>query len=189
MNDGTDAAGATTIADGATTANGMAARGATTARDGADAALAKPVFSAITQVSMVVDDANAYVRRYEEYGIAPWAVMDIGPEYVSDMTSHDQRVDYRTRVALCDYFDVQLELIEPLDDRSEYSTFLAANGPGIHHICLDAPDFDTTLAFIKKRNGPSTLLTGDSTVTYYEYLDMIKDLGFRAELVKWKEFD
>jgi 4-hydroxyphenylpyruvate dioxygenase-like putative hemolysin len=149
----------------------------------------KPVFSAITQVSMVVDDVDAYVKRYEEYGIEPWGVMDVGPEYVKDMTSHDERVDYRDRVALCDYFDVQLELIQPLDDLSEYSSFLKENGPGIHHICLDAPDFDESLAFIKKRNGPATLLTGDSTATYYEYLDLQKDLGFRAELVKWKEFD
>jgi len=149
----------------------------------------KPVFSAITQVSMVVDDVDAYVKRYEEYGIEPWGVMDIGPEYVNDMTSHDERIDYRTRVALCDCFDVQIELIQPLDDNSEYASFLKANGSGIHHICLDADDIDEALGFIKKRNGDATLLTGDSNSSYYEYIDIQKDLGFRAELVKWKTFD
>jgi hypothetical protein len=154
-----------------------------------DSTMDKPVFTAITQVSIVVDDVDAYVRRFEEYGIEPWSVMEIGPEYVKDMTSHDQRVDYRSKVGLCDCFDVQLELIEPLDDLSEYSSFLEANGPGIHHLCFETPDFDESLSFIKKRNGDATLLTGNSTATYYEYLDLIGDLGLRAELVKWKEVD
>jgi len=149
----------------------------------------KPIFSGITQVSMVVDDVDAYIERYEEYGIEPWGVMDVGPEHVHDMTSHGERVDYRTRVALCDCFDVQLELIQPLDDLSEYASFLKSNGPGIHHICLDVDNFGESVAFIKKRNGSATLLTGDSAATYFEYLDLQKDLGFRAELCDWKTFD
>jgi hypothetical protein len=36
---------------------------------------------------MVVDDVDAYVRRFEEYGIEPWGVMEVGPEHVGDMTS------------------------------------------------------------------------------------------------------
>jgi len=147
----------------------------------------KPVFSAITQVSIVVDDVDAYVKRFEEYGIEGWGVMDVGPEQVSEMTSHDERVDYRSRVGLCDYFDnIQLELIQPLDDLSEYSSFLKANGPGIHHLCFESDDYDETVGFIKARNGDKTLLTGESAATHYEYIDLIADLGFRAELVKWK---
>jgi hypothetical protein len=151
--------------------------------------MSNPIFSAITQVSIVVDDVDAYVKRFEEYGIDGWGVMDVGPEYVKDMTSHDQRVDYRSRVGLCDFFDIQLELIQPLDELSEYSVFLKANGPGLHHLCFDTDDFDAALGFIKARNGDATLLTGDSSATYYEYIDLIKDLGIRAELVKWKTFD
>jgi len=39
-------------------------------------------------------------------------------------------------------------LIAPVSGQSVYSEFLDAAGPGLHHVCLEAPDsdaFDTTL--------------------------------------------
>jgi catechol 2,3-dioxygenase-like lactoylglutathione lyase family enzyme len=45
--------------------------------------------------------------------------------------------------------DTQLELIEPVRGPNIYSDFLRDNGPGLHHICVEADsleDFDATLA-------------------------------------------
>lgn len=47
--------------------------------------------------------------------------------------------------------DVDLELLEPLDDRGPIARFLARRGPGIHHICFRVPDLDAALATCRDR--------------------------------------
>ncbi|HYT05533.1 MAG TPA: methylmalonyl-CoA epimerase [Gemmatimonadales bacterium] len=41
--------------------------------------------------------------------------------------------------------DVQVELLEPRDAAGPVAKFLAARGPGIHHICYRVPDLDRAL--------------------------------------------
>ncbi len=39
----------------------------------------------------------------------------------------------------------ELELIEPLDDKSGVAKFLASRGEGIHHVCLEVDDIHACL--------------------------------------------
>jgi len=41
--------------------------------------------------------------------------------------------------------DVQVELLEPGDSTGPVAKFLAARGPGIHHVCYRVPDLDRAL--------------------------------------------
>ena len=41
--------------------------------------------------------------------------------------------------------DVQVELLEPRDPTGPVAKFLAARGPGIHHVCYRVPDLDRAL--------------------------------------------
>jgi 4-hydroxyphenylpyruvate dioxygenase-like putative hemolysin len=41
---------------------------------------------------------------------------------------------------------VQWELIEPLDDESDYARFLAEKGEGVHHIAVAPTNYDQALA-------------------------------------------
>lgn len=53
--------------------------------------------------------------------------------------------DHVVDISLSYAGDMQLELIAPVQGDSIYTEFLAANGPGLHHVCLDVPDFDEAL--------------------------------------------
>ena len=50
------------------------------------------------------------------------------------MREDGEPVERAWRLALAQVGQVQWELVQPLDDESVYARFLAANGPGVHHI-------------------------------------------------------
>jgi catechol 2,3-dioxygenase-like lactoylglutathione lyase family enzyme len=53
--------------------------------------------------------------------------------------------------------DTQLELIAPVSGMSIYTEFLDRVGPGLHHICVEAPDidaFDAALADAERNGAP-----------------------------------
>jgi len=57
--------------------------------------------------------------------------------------------DFVANISLSYLGDMQLELIEPVHGPNIYSDFLQSNGPGLHHICVEAEtvdDFDAALA-------------------------------------------
>ena len=49
------------------------------------------------------------------------------------------------RVAFIPLDEGELELIEPLDDKSGVARFLASRGEGIHHVCLEVDDIHACL--------------------------------------------
>lgn len=50
--------------------------------------------------------------------------------------------DHHADISLSYAGDTQLELIAPTRGESIYTEFLANGGPGLHHICVEAPDPD-----------------------------------------------
>jgi catechol 2,3-dioxygenase-like lactoylglutathione lyase family enzyme len=62
--------------------------------------------------------------------------------------------DYHADISLSYAGDTQLELIAPTRGMSIYSEFLAASGPGLHHICVEVPDADAFEAALADA-GPS----------------------------------
>jgi catechol 2,3-dioxygenase-like lactoylglutathione lyase family enzyme len=54
--------------------------------------------------------------------------------------------DFVASISLSYLGDMQLELIEPVRGQNIYSDFLRDSGPGLHHICVEADDFDAALA-------------------------------------------
>jgi methylmalonyl-CoA/ethylmalonyl-CoA epimerase len=64
------------------------------------------------------------------------------------------------RVAFFGAGPVTVELLEPLDDKSDVGTFLARHGEGIHHLALKVDDVGTALMEARRHglnpidNGP-----------------------------------
>jgi methylmalonyl-CoA epimerase len=50
------------------------------------------------------------------------------------------------RIAFIPLDEGELELIEPLDDKSGVARFLASRGEGIHHVCLEVDDIRACLS-------------------------------------------
>ncbi|MET0898239.1 MAG: VOC family protein [Mycobacterium sp.] len=109
-----------------------------------------PVQTAV-QIAWVTADLTATETALTHLmGVRKWTRL---PEvhFTSDTcTYHGHPVDFVAHISLSYAQDMQLELIEPVrGDANFYSDFLLEHGPGLHHICIEAPDadsFDTALA-------------------------------------------
>jgi catechol 2,3-dioxygenase-like lactoylglutathione lyase family enzyme len=58
--------------------------------------------------------------------------------------------------------DTQLEVIAPVSGHSVYSEFLDTAGPGLHHVCVEAPSVDEFEAALRdsERNGIPVVARG-----------------------------
>ena len=143
----------------------------------------EPVFTETMQVALVVRDIEATMRTYvHEYGIGPWAIYEFNPETVTDMTKDGEPAAFAFRLALAMVGGTQFELIQPLDDRSMYSDFLAEKGEGLHHIALGVPDYDHALDTVRAK-GRRVLQSGHYNGARFAYVSTNEDLGFITELL------
>jgi methylmalonyl-CoA epimerase len=64
---------------------------------------------------------------------------------------HTERVDDEdVIVAFLPAGDSEIELVEPVSERSGVSRYLEKRGPGMHHICLEVDDIQAALARLKE---------------------------------------
>ena len=144
-----------------------------------------PVFNEIGQISIIVRDIKASIRRYyDAYGIGPWVVLHFSGDNTTEMTVRGKSEPFEVYLGLCDSMNVQLELIQPVSKNTAYWEFLEKHGPGLHHMCIRSKDsFSTMMEKLKERGHEDVLLGGrDSGDMYFCYVDLEDDLGFIAEL-------
>jgi len=142
----------------------------------------EPVFTETTQIGIVVRDLDATLRRYvDDYGIGPWEIHEFNAGNAEDLHEHGQPVERSWRLATTMVGRVQWELIEPLDDESDYARFLAEKGGGVHHIAVAPTNFDEALADIAEK-GRNTVLSGTFGGTRVAYLPTKQDLGVIVEI-------
>ncbi len=142
----------------------------------------KPMFTKVMQIGLVVKDCDASVKRWvQEYGIGPWEIHELNPKNVRQMVVRGKNQEYAMRLATTDIGSVQIELIEPKDDKSVYAEFLREHGEGLHHLAFGVGDYKRVMELYKKKGEP--ILQGGSWggVTY-TYLDLQRDLGLVAEV-------
>lgn len=146
----------------------------------------KPVFGKVAQISVVVDDIYAYIKRYNnDYGIGPWVILHFNNSNIRDMIVKGHKEDFEIRLALCDCLNVQWELIQPLSDNGTYAEFLKKNGPGIHHVCMEPVEgYKRIREILAERGYAETLIGGtDAGNMEFAYIDLTADLGFIIELM------
>jgi catechol 2,3-dioxygenase-like lactoylglutathione lyase family enzyme len=101
----------------------------------------------IIQVAWVVEDLGALEDLLtHQYGVKSWVRMEairFGPD---SCTFRGRPADFTADISLAYAGDLQLELIRPVAGESIYSEFLAAAGPGLHHICFETEDMDRAVA-------------------------------------------
>jgi len=70
--------------------------------------------------------------------------------------------DFVAHISLSYAGDTQLELIQPVSGISLYSEFVEQSGPGLHHVCVSAPDPDAFDAMCDdaERTGAPVLTRG-----------------------------
>jgi methylmalonyl-CoA/ethylmalonyl-CoA epimerase len=142
----------------------------------------KPVFEKIMQVAVVVRDIDASVRKWSDvYGIGPWSIYELGPGRITDLRVRGEPAGFSMKIALTYIGNVEIELIEPLDERSIYAEFLSDRGEGLHHLGLaTSPGADLGALF--SRRGIEAVQSGRWSNEKWTYYDASEDLGFIFEL-------
>lgn len=133
------------------------------------------------QICFVVPSVDEAVRIWHaQYGVGPWTLLNLAPD--------DPRVDGREEpyafcAAVAAWGPIELELIEPLDDRSDYARSLAAHGgrPHFHHLKTTSGDYrDAVDALVA--GGHRIVQSGRVGETAFAYLSLGDRTGCTIEL-------
>jgi methylmalonyl-CoA/ethylmalonyl-CoA epimerase len=143
----------------------------------------EPAFTETLQIGIVVRDLETAMRRYvDDHGIGPWEIVEFHVGPAEALHEHGRPVERSWRLATAMVGAVQWELIEPLDDESDYARFLAERGAGVHHIAVAPANFDQALADIADK-GEETVLSGTfGPGIRVAYLPTEQDLGVIVEI-------
>jgi catechol 2,3-dioxygenase-like lactoylglutathione lyase family enzyme len=115
------------------------------------------------QIAWVTDDLDATEGMLGALlGARAWVRMPavhFGPDAC---TYRGQPADFTAHVSLSYAGDTQLEVIAPVSGRGVYSEFIETHGPGMHHVCVTAPDpaaLDARIA-AAERDGAAVVAAG-----------------------------
>lgn len=118
-------------------------------------------------------------------------------------THRGQPADFVAHISLSYAGDMQLELIEPVSGTSVYSECLDDRGPGLHHVCVPAPDpaaFDAMCQDAERSGAPvltrgtmpggmqfAYVSTPDAGVPYLEIAYVPPDIQTSFDYVKQEQ--
>jgi catechol 2,3-dioxygenase-like lactoylglutathione lyase family enzyme len=103
-----------------------------------------------TQIAWVTPDLDATETALTGLlGVRKWVrIPDV--HFAPDTCSYlGKPADFVASISLSYLGDMQLELISPVRGENIYSDFLRESGPGLHHICVEAPspqEFDAAVS-------------------------------------------
>lgn len=95
-------------------------------------------FSRVHHVAVVVRDIEAALVFYRD-------TLGMPVELVLPIESD------RVIIAFLAVGETKVELVQPTDDTTGVARFLASKGEGFHHVCVETPDVDATLADLVAR--------------------------------------
>ena len=144
--------------------------------------ITKPIFTAITQVAMVVHNVEATAKRYyDDLGIGPWRFYTIEPDSTGEMTLRGKPVKHAFRVALTKVGDVSMELIEPLEGESLYAEHLSKHGESLHHVAFGTKGYEDTKRLLKEKGYKEVQSGRTFNCCSYSYFNTDKSLACLAE--------
>ena len=140
-----------------------------------------PAIEKILQINVVVKNIEKSISCYEAYGVSPWIRDDGTSEVLSSRKVRGKDADYQFKAAFAMIGDIEIELIEPLDEESDYARFLREHGEGVHHIAIadNREAFDEVLRDRKVEELQSGYWQDFGE---YRYYDTRSDLGVILEI-------
>jgi len=135
----------------------------------------------INQIGIITPDIEKSIEEFKKIGLENWSDVFVNvPENFEDMVADGEPCEYASKCASNFDLNIELELIEPLDELSDYGRFLKRNGgkPGLHHLRVDFDNIEDVHA-----TGKEMLLAGvpKGSGMAYEYYDFRDELGLVLE--------
>ena len=150
--------------------------------------MSQPLFKDVIQIGVVVDDVDASVAKYRELlDLQDWHInyVDTKNSKGRNFRKDDTPIVAKAKIAWINIGNVELEIIEPQDEKSVYAHFLRDNGPGIHHVMFATSDYDKCSATMA-RNNIGVIGSGELQQTRFQMFDTQKDLGLICEIADGK---
>ena len=138
----------------------------------------------IVQIGIVVEDMEKIIESMRNlFGLEPDATDDV---CYKKTWYRGEIIDAPVRNAFYNYFNVQLEFLQPLGEQATtWKDYLTMGQYGLHHIRFDVTNTNRVTKMMEEK-GVKIWMQGESIVTpgciftYYDTLDM---LGFVIETV------
>jgi catechol 2,3-dioxygenase-like lactoylglutathione lyase family enzyme len=135
----------------------------------------------IWHLGFVVRDVEKTAKRLEGIlGISSWTIRVIEPE---SATFHGKEVSNTFKIAMGDFGNQRIELLQPVKGKSVYAEHLKKSREGFHHIAIRIPQ-DRLNEVIEKLEGQGGEVVQTGRVGAgpgYYYIDM-KEMGLVIEL-------
>lgn len=142
--------------------------------------MSSTVIEKILQLNIVVRDIERSIGNFEAYGVGPWIRDDGTSKNLSNRKVNGELRDYEFYAAFAAIGDVEIELIQPIDEKSDYARFLKEHGEGVHHIAIQ--ENRNTLREILTKRGIPVIQSGHwAGFGGYTYYDTREDLGLILE--------
>ncbi len=93
----------------------------------------------INHIAIVVDDIEAALKFWRD-------ALGLELSHVEDVPDQD------SIVAFLSIGDSEIELVKPTSEESGVARYLQKRGPGIHHICLEVDDIESSLESLKSKD-------------------------------------
>ena len=98
-----------------------------------------------------VDHIAIIVQNIEQALVFYRDILGIVPGEIQEVPTEQVRIAF---LPLGGPNGSEIELIEPTSTDSSLSKFLEKRGEGLHHICLEVDDIDTTLVEMQEKGTP-----------------------------------
>lgn len=92
-------------------------------------------FGRFLQIGIVVENVEASVKEYEEFGIGPWEITDFDGTRIPGFKIYGKASDLTSKGAMCQHHGIEIELIQTISE-SIFSTRLRTHGPGMHQVAF-----------------------------------------------------
>lgn len=122
----------------------------------------------VSQIGIVVREMEGAVDHYSSaFGLGPFTVYEFAPD---KHWYREEPSPVRLRMGKAMLGGIEVELLQPLDGKSDHREFLETRGEGLHHLGFNVADYDEVFGkFLEE--GFEPLMRAETFVpTYNGYL-------------------